>query len=112
MKLSELKEKLGCLNIGYCYGPFPDNQEVPYISYNSISENPVYANGILMYCTETVEMILVTRRRDISLEHKLEHIINCCDSNYKKEFEFNRDEKIHITTYTFETESESELCRK
>ena len=55
-------------NVGHVYGYFPDNQEVPYIAYNATQANPIFSDGKVIYSEESITLILVTRRRDLSAE--------------------------------------------
>lgn len=104
--LKKLTEMLSCLDVGYCYGPFPDNQEVPYISYKATESHPISADGIILYEEESVELILVTKKRDATLEKKIDRLFRCSQTVYSKETDFDAEQKIHITTYRFTAESE------
>lgn len=102
MTLQDLKIILdGLETVGHCYGYFPENQEVPYIAYNSTEENPIYSDGQIVYSEESVTMILVTRYRDLSAESYIEKMLRKYGVQYAKTFEVDPEQKIHTVTYNF-----------
>lgn len=105
MTLVRLRERLDALqNIGRCYGPFPDEQEVPYITYKATQQNPIYADGQLVYASETVSLELVTKRRDLRLENVIQGILMDEHVSYEMSMDFDETNGIHTATFTFETE--------
>lgn len=105
MTLQELRERLDVLHgVGRCYGPFPEQQEVPYITYHSTQTETIYADGKPVYATEPVTLDLVTRRRDLDLEAALERILCEGCAQFDKSMNFDDVEEIHTATYIFETE--------
>lgn len=102
MTLQDLKIILdGIENVGHCYGYFPENQEVPYIAYNSTNDNPIFSDGIIVHNEESVTMILVTRYRDLSAEAYIEKMFRKYGVQYAKTFDVDPEQKIHTATYTF-----------
>lgn len=102
MTLQDLKIILdGLETVGHCYGYFPENQEVPYIAYNSTEENQIYSDGQIVYSEESVTMILVTRYRDLSAEAYIEKMFRKYSVQYAKTFEVDPEQKIHTVTYNF-----------
>ena len=102
MTLQELRCILdGIENVGHCYGYFPENQEVPYIAYNSTQENPIYSDGIRIFDEESVTMSLVTRYRDLSAESYIDRMLTKHGVQFAKSFEVDPEQKIHTTTYQF-----------
>lgn len=102
MTLQDLKIILdGIENVGHCYGYFPDNQEVPYIAYNSTNDNPIFSDGGIIYNEESVTMILVTRHRDLAAESYIERMFCKYGVQYAKTFEVDPEQKIHTATYQF-----------
>lgn len=105
MTLVRLRERLDALqNIGRCYGPFPDEQELPYITYKATQQNPVYADGQIVYASETVILELVTKRRDFRLENVIQCILMDEHVIYEMSMDFDEENGIHTATFTFETE--------
>ncbi len=102
MTLQDLRCILdGIENVGHCYGYFPDNQEVPYIAYNSTNDNPIFSDGGIIYNEESVTMILVTRYRDLAAESYIERMFRKYGVQYAKTFGVDPDQKIHTVTYQF-----------
>lgn len=102
MTLQDLKIILdGIENVGHCYGYFPDNQEVPYIAYNSTNDNPIFSDGQIVYNEESVTMILVTRYRDLAAESYIERMFSKYSVQYAKTYEVDPEQKIHTATYQF-----------
>ena len=102
MTLQDLKIILdGIENVGHCYGYFPDNQEVPYIAYNSTNDNPIYSDGKIVYNEESVTLNLVTRYRDLSAEAYIEMMFRRFGVQYAKTCEVDPEQKIHTATYQF-----------
>lgn len=102
MTLQDLKIILdGIENVGHCYGYFPENQEVPYIAYNSTNDNPIFSDGGIIYNEESVTMILVTRYRDLAAESYIERMFCKYGVQYAKTFEVDPEQKIHTATYQF-----------
>ena len=102
MTLQDLKIILdGIENVGHCYGYFPDNQEVPYIAYNSTNDNAIYSDGQIVYNEESVTLNLVTRYRDLSAEAYIEMMFRRYGVQYAKTFEVDPEQKIHTATYQF-----------
>lgn len=102
MTLQDLKIILdGIENVGHCYGYFPENQEVPYIAYNSTEEHPIFSDGQIVYCEESVTMILVTRYRDLAAENYIDRMFRQYSVQFAKTFDVDAEQKIHTTTYQF-----------
>lgn len=102
MTLQDLNRILdGIENVGHCYGYFPENQEVPYIAYNSTNDNPIFSDGGIIYNEESVTMILVTRYRDLAAESYIERMFRKYGVQYAKTFEVDPEQKIHTATYQF-----------
>lgn len=91
----------GITGVAHCYGFFPENQEAPYIAYNSESLNPIYSDGQLVYGEESVTLILVTRYRDLASESALEGLFATNGVQYSKTMEVDGEQKTHTVTYNF-----------
>lgn len=88
-------------NVGHVYGYFPDNQEVPYIAYNATQANPIFSDGKVIYSEESITLILVTRRRDLSAEDYIDRLLTCCRIQFNKAYQVDGEQKTHTVTYTF-----------
>lgn len=91
--------------ISFAYGQFPDSVEPPYISYRAEEENAIYGDGIKVYADEIVIMDVVTAKRDLRLEARLDALFENSDTQTKKSYEFDEEQKIHIVTYEFSAET-------
>ncbi len=102
MNLQLLTEELGKFeNLSYVYGSFPDNTEPPYVAYYTTEDNPIFSDGRKVYAEESVELILVTQKRDLCLECQLDDMFYKHGVAIKKSMEFDADQKIHTVTYNF-----------
>ena len=102
MTLQDLKVILdGIENVGHCYGYFPDNQEVPYIAYNSTNDNPIFSDGGIIYNEESVTLNLVTRYRDLSAEAYIEMMFRRYCVQFSKNYEIDDEQKTHTVVYQF-----------
>lgn len=105
MTLEELTSLLYNFDtVSYAYGSFPDNVKPPYISYRSTEDNPIFADGIKVYSEEQVTLDLITCKRDLCLECKLDKLFGNNNVAIKKSFDFNEEQQIHIVTYEFTAE--------
>lgn len=103
MTLQELKTALdGIENVGHCYGYFPENQKAPYIAYMSVEKNVVHADGRVIYGEEWIELRLVTRHRDISLEMQVEKLLTDRGIAFDyPDYDIDETQRIHTAIYNF-----------
>lgn len=102
MTLQDLTQELNRIpNVGHVYGNFPENQEVPYITYSATQDNPIYSDGRIVYSESSIELKLVTRYRDLSAESYIDRMLESCHTPYNKSYEVDGEQKIHTSTYTF-----------
>lgn len=111
MKLSKLTDNLGCLSckfngLGHTYGNFPENQELPYVSYRITDTNQIGADGRIIYSEDNIEMQVMTTRRDLALEKAIEDMLSCEHVTYQKSYDVDAEQKIHTVSYTFACETE------
>lgn len=102
--LNEMSRKF--CNIGFCYGNFPDNQNPPYIAYQTTESNNIVADGRVIYSEEIVEMQLMTKQRDLALEKIVEAMLSREETTYAKSNEMMAEQKICIVTYRFSVTKE------
>lgn len=74
-----------------------DNADIPYIVYQEISKRPIgYADNVPLPYSSTIQITLVTKRKDTSLEKKLETNLLNNNLSYSllSEF-FNSDKSVN-----------------
>ena len=102
MTLADLNTALnGITGVSHCYGFYPENQEAPYIAYNSTQSNPIFSDGQIVYSEDSVTLILVTRYRDLTTESTIDSILSSNGVQYVKTYDVDGEHKAHTTTYNF-----------
>lgn len=65
-----------------------DNAKMPYIVYQEISKRPIgFADNVPLCYSSTIQITLVTKRKDTSLEKSLETTL--LNNNYSYSFKIN-----------------------
>ena len=90
------------LNIPSVYGPYKDNQAAPYITYEATEKECIYADGVVIYAEDWIELRLVTKSRDIEQEKLVENFLTSNGISFDvPDFEYDDTQHIHTTTYNF-----------
>lgn len=106
MTLEELKTSVQGLQIEAIYGYFPEAQEPPYIVYQADTAQVIHADGVVVYLCANVSLTLVTATRDLSKEAAITAMLTTNGVSFDEpDFEFDETQKIHKTTYYFQTEN-------
>lgn len=102
MTLEDFKTTISKLEIPAIYGAYHDPAAVPYISYIAVERNVIHADGVVVYGEDWIELRLVTRYRDRTLERSLELLLseNGIAFDYP-DYEINEEQRIHIAYYNF-----------
>ena len=102
MTLTEFTDLILTLEIPAIYGVYNNPQAVPYISYSAIERNVIHADGRVVYGEDWIELRLVTRYRDRSLEQTLENLLtsNGIAFDYP-DYELNEEQRFHAVYYSF-----------
>ena len=102
MKHQDLFNLLKQLNIPVAYDHFPSNKKIipPFVVYRETSPNTLKADGITYYRPHNFEIELVTDKKDIALEEKIEKLLTENNIPYDVDSEiWNPDEKIYHNFY-------------
>ena len=104
MTLAELKTIMSSLSIPSVYGYFPKEQNPPYIAYQADTSQTIAADGLVVVQIANVALTLVTQHRDTAKEAQITDLLTENGVDFgEPDFEFDEDEKIHRTTYYFQT---------
>lgn len=82
-----------------------DNKQMPapYIAYHAITNNSIYADGVIVYFEAEIALSLITKDRDRNTERKIESALTNAGINYDgPDYEFDPKQDIHTTTYYFQ----------
>lgn len=74
--LAELKTALEGLNIPIAYSHFKKNTSTPYLVYYVDSQDGFYADNTTYTKSKTISIELYSDKKDETLEHNLETILN------------------------------------
>lgn len=102
MTLEAFTDLISTIEIHAIYGAYHDPQAVPYISYLAVERNVVHADGRVVYGEDWIELRLVTRYRDRTLEQTLENLLteNGIAFDYP-DYELNEEQRFHAVYYSF-----------
>ena len=105
MTLAELKTLMSSLTgIPSVYGYFPKEQNPPYIAYQAETSQTIAADGLVVVQIANVVLTLVTQHRDTAKETQISDLLTANGVDFgMPDFEFDETEKIHRTTYYFQT---------
>ena len=105
MTLAELKTALSSLTgIPSVYGYFPKGQNPPYIAYQAGDAQTIAADGLVVVQIANVILTLVTQHRDTVKETQIADLLTSNGVDYgEPDYEFDETEKIHKTTFNFQT---------
>lgn len=105
MTLTEFGAAVAEIGIPAVYGYHREETAPPYIAYASTLRNVIYADGVVVYSEEWVELKLVTKSRSIEAENSIELLFNQNGLQYDDpEFVFDEKQGIHTATYYFQLE--------
>jgi len=102
MTHEEIYELLKTLNIPVAYDHFVSNKEIPlpFVVYREVSPDTFKADGITYYRPYDYEIELVTEKKDIELERKIEGLLTQNKIPYDINDEvWDEDEKIYHNFY-------------
>lgn len=102
MTLEAFTDLISTLEIPAVYGAYHDPAAVPYISYLAVERNVIHADGVVVYGEDWIELRLVTRYRDRTLEQTLENLLteNGIAFGYP-DYELNEEQRFHAVYYSF-----------
>lgn len=102
MTLEAFGAAIANLPLQAIYGPYQDAQSVPYISYTAYERNVIHADGIVIYGEDWIELRLVTRSRDLTLEKLVENVLTSNGISFDDpDYYFDEKQKIHTASYSF-----------
>ena len=102
MTHKQVFDMLKTLNILVAYDHFDSNKEVqpPFIAYREISPETFKADGITYYRPYEFEIELVTDKKDVLLEGRVETLLTNNKIPYDRENEiWDEDEQIYHNFY-------------
>lgn len=102
MEHKDLFELLKTLNIPVAYDHFNSNKQVnpPFIAYREISVDTFKADGIVYYRPYNFQIELVTDKKDIALQNRLEELFTNNNIPYDPSDEvWDNNEKIYHNYY-------------
>lgn len=76
MKFNEVSSMLKQLNIPVAYDHFNSQPSIPFITYSDSGSNHVYADNSVYKRELFVEIELYTDKKDLSIENKLENLLD------------------------------------
>ena len=76
MKFNEVFSMLKQLNIPVAYDHFDSPPSIPFITYSDSGSNHVYADNSVYKRALYVEIELYTDKKDLSIENKLEDLLD------------------------------------
>ena len=102
MKHKTIYELLKTLNIPVAYNHFNSEQNVvpPFVAYREASPETFKADGQTYYRPYNYEIELITEKKDVVLEKKIEDLLTTNNLPYDKSDEvWDEDEKIYHNYY-------------
>ena len=90
------------LPIPAIYGPYQNEQAVPYIAYTAIQRNCIYADSIVIYGEDWIDLQLITQKRSLELEAIVENFLTSNGIAFDDpDFYVNDEQHMHNATYSF-----------
>ena len=104
--MDELISILSEIGIPYAYDHFAEGEspEPPFICYLIPASDNFSADGGVYYKVSGVNVELYTDTKDLSVEGKVESVLDAHGIFYEKSEEWIESEKLYEVLYTFETE--------
>lgn len=102
MKHKELFDLLKKLNIPVAYDHFEDNKSLspPFMAYREQTANTFNADNKNYFLNKNFEIELVTSKKDVELEERIEELLNKNNIPFDKLDEiWDKDEKIYHIFY-------------
>lgn len=102
MKHKEIYDMLKTLNIPVAYDHFESNKNVepPFIAYRETAPETFKADGITYYRPYEFEIELVTEKKDVALQERIEELLTTNKIPYDIDSEvWDEDEKIYHNFY-------------
>lgn len=90
--------------------PFPieeyeyeSNEEIllPYACYLISSVEPVYADGITLFNTLTINLLYITDALDLDEQSSIEQCMSQNGLAYDKNIDFDEEQRVYTVVYTF-----------
>ncbi|KAF1268411.1 hypothetical protein SUG92_02735 [Streptococcus agalactiae] len=96
------------MNLPYAYHHFAESNAVspPFLIYLLPSTNHFKADGKIHHKISVVHLELYTDKKDITLESRLESILDKYEIVYDKHETWIESEKLYEVLYTFEMEEQ------
>lgn len=104
MTLQELKIRLEATGIPVAFNHFDSETQPPFLVYSTPDESCLYADGIIVYRTVSVEAELYTRIKSPETERKVEAALQAAGLSYQKYQDWIDSEQVYQTVYEFELE--------
>lgn len=102
MTLAEFSAVISTLNIPAVYGYYKKPQDAPYIAYTATEKNMIHADGVVVYSEDWIELLLVTKTRDLEKERAIETLLNYNGIAFDVPIlDFDETQKIHTASYSF-----------
>lgn len=102
MKHKEIYDMLKTLNIPVAYDHFESNKNVepPFIAYRETAPETFKADGITYYRPYEFEIELVTEKKDVALQERIEELLTTNKIPYDIDSEvWDEDERIYHNFY-------------
>ena len=102
MTHKQVFDMLKTLNIPVAYDHFDSNKEIqpPFIAYREIAPETFKADGITYYRPYEFEIELITEKKDVLLEGRVETLLTNNKIPYDRENEiWDEDEQIYHNFY-------------
>ena len=106
MTIENIVEMLQEMNIPFAYDHFAEGEspEPPFICYLIPGSNNFAADGMVYFKLNEVRIEMYTDFKDISLESRLEDVLDGREIFYNKSETWIQSEKLYEVMYSFEME--------
>lgn len=102
MLYDNFTERIKTLDFPTYEADFPKSQANPIVVYQKGVDKSVHAGGKIIFPQQEVILHLVTERKDITSQPKLERWLKDNDFSYKMSDRFwDRENRFYITEYRF-----------
>lgn len=102
MTLEEFGAAIATLNLPAVYGYYKKSQAAPYIAYTATEKNTLHADGVVVYSEDWIELLLVTKSRDIAKEQEIESLLTSHGISFDVPIlDFDEAQSIHTASYSF-----------
>lgn len=99
--IEEFSKELNKIDIPSAYGVFQEEQNLPFILYDTDDTESLYADNITYASIENIKLELYTQFRDDDAEDKIKKLLDANELAYEKSTEYISDQRTRKTTFYF-----------